>query len=58
MSIVCPLITTACCNSSLRLPDFNDAPTPPRPACLDHILWTWMRLADDDLSEERERRRS
>jgi len=38
----------------LSLPDFNDAPAPPKPACLDHILWTWMRLADSD-SAGRER---
>jgi FeS assembly protein IscX len=29
------------------LPAFDDAPAPPRAACLDHILWTWMRLADE-----------
>lgn len=29
------------------LPGFTDAPTPPKPAYLDHILWTWMRLADE-----------
>jgi FeS assembly protein IscX len=38
------------------LPDFNDAPAPPRPACLDHILWTWMRLADDDIQAPERRR--
>jgi len=32
----------------LSLPGFKDAGTPPQPACLDHILWTWMRLADAD----------
>lgn len=32
----------------LALPAFRDAPTPPQPACLDHILWTWMRLAGAD----------
>lgn len=32
----------------LSLPGFQDTPAPPQPACLDHILWTWMRLADDD----------
>lgn len=31
-----------------KLPGFDDAPVPPSPACLDHILWTWMRLADSD----------
>ncbi len=30
------------------LPGFADAPTPPKPAYLDHILWTWMRLANED----------
>jgi FeS assembly protein IscX len=30
------------------LPAFNDAPVPPLPACLDYILWTWMRLDDCD----------
>jgi FeS assembly protein IscX len=29
------------------LPDFKDTLTPPGPSCLDHVLWTWMRLADD-----------
>ena len=42
------------------LPAFDDAPFPPQPICLDHILWTWMRLADPDsersLSMEKERR--
>ena len=28
------------------LPGFGDIPVPPRPSFLDHILWTWMRLAD------------
>ena len=37
------------------LPDFDDTPTPPLPASLDHILWTWMRLAHGD-SEVQERR--
>jgi FeS assembly protein IscX len=40
----------------LALPEFGDRHIPPLPACLDHILWTWMRLADD-LPEEKERRR-
>jgi FeS assembly protein IscX len=31
------------------LPDFKDTTSPPQPACLDHILWTWMRLADSDI---------
>jgi FeS assembly protein IscX len=39
----------------LALPAFSDATVPPRPACLDHILWTWMRLADG-FHEEQERR--
>jgi FeS assembly protein IscX len=30
----------------LSLPGFQGAAVPPQPACLDHILWTWMRLAD------------
>ncbi len=30
----------------VSLPDFEDAAVPPQPECLDHILWTWMRLAD------------
>jgi FeS assembly protein IscX len=29
------------------LPAFDDQPIPPQPKYLDHILWTWMRLADD-----------
>lgn len=29
------------------LPGFSDTPVPPKPAYLDHILWTWMRLADE-----------
>lgn len=29
------------------LPDFLDSPEPPRLDNLDHILWTWMRLADE-----------
>lgn len=33
------------------LPDFEDTPSPPKLACLDHILWTWMRLADDESRE-------
>jgi FeS assembly protein IscX len=28
------------------LPGFIDKPVPPQPKYLDHILWTWMRLAD------------
>ena len=38
------------------LPSFDDVSTPPRAACLDHILWTWMRLADEDSCEDKERR--
>ncbi len=34
-------------NMIVALPDFADAPTPPKPAYLDHVLWTWMRLADE-----------
>lgn len=30
------------------LPAFDDAPVPPQAACLDHILWTWMRLSDPE----------
>ena len=30
------------------LPGFKDQPVPPKPAYLDHILWTWMRLADGE----------
>ena len=41
----------------LSLPAFSDTPVPPRPACLDHILWTWMRLADSD-SDVQERNRA
>lgn len=33
----------------LSLPQFKGTETPPQPACLDHILWTWMRLADAGL---------
>jgi FeS assembly protein IscX len=32
----------------LSLPEFKDSSTPPKPAYLDHILWTWMRLAGAD----------
>jgi len=34
------------------LPAFDDASVPPRAAYLDHILWTWMRLAGQDFNEE------
>lgn len=30
------------------LPGFTDQTPPPGPAWLDHIRWTWMRLADGD----------
>ncbi len=40
----------------VALPGFNDKPVPPQPACLDHILWTWMRLADDGCGEKERRR--
>ncbi|MBI3441632.1 MAG: Fe-S cluster assembly protein IscX [Proteobacteria bacterium] len=30
----------------VSLPNFKDAASPPKPAYLDHILWTWMRIAD------------
>lgn len=29
------------------LPEFKDDPLPPKQACLNHVLWTWMRLADN-----------
>ena len=32
----------------VSLPDFADAPQAPSTRYLDHILWTWMRLADED----------
>jgi FeS assembly protein IscX len=32
----------------ISLPEFKDTSSPPQPACLDHVLWTWMRLADSD----------
>lgn len=28
------------------LPEFAGPPEPPKPAHLESILWTWMRLAD------------
>lgn len=40
----------------LTLPSFHDSGTPPQPACLDHILWTWMRLADSGFEEKEQRR--
>jgi FeS assembly protein IscX len=30
------------------LPGFEGPPEPPRKAHLESILWTWMRLADED----------
>jgi len=30
----------------LALPGFFGSEDPPSPKILDHILWTWMRLAD------------
>ena len=38
-------------NLILSLPDFKGAAVPPQPACLDHIKWTWMRLADTCLEK-------
>lgn len=35
------------------LPGFDDTSVPQQPAQLDHILWTWMRLADTDTGAER-----
>ena len=37
------------------LPAFDDAAVPSRPVYLDHILWTWMRLAgcDPEMQERR-----
>lgn len=32
----------------ISLPGFADAPQAPSTRYLDHILWTWMRLADED----------
>ncbi|HYD16966.1 MAG TPA: Fe-S cluster assembly protein IscX [Patescibacteria group bacterium] len=32
----------------VTLPDFSGPVTPPKPAHLDAILWTWMRLADEE----------
>ncbi len=32
----------------VALPGFEGPRQPPQPECLDHILWTWMRLADTD----------
>ena len=39
----------------VTLPDFKDKPNPPQPACLDHIRWIWMRLADVGFDDERRR---
>lgn len=36
----------------VSLPGFTDKATPPQPACLDHIRWTWMRLADCYFDEQ------
>ncbi len=36
------------------LPGFRDSVTPPKPAWLDHILWTWMRLADSGIEERKQ----
>lgn len=30
------------------LPNFADKPEPPRAAYVEAILWTWMRLAEDE----------
>ena len=30
----------------LNLPEFRDTPSPPKNTYLDHVKWTWMRLAD------------
>lgn len=30
------------------LSGFDDAPDPPKPAHLEHILWRWMRIADGE----------
>jgi FeS assembly protein IscX len=32
----------------VTLPDFTGPETPPKPAHLEAILWTWMRLADEE----------
>lgn len=40
----------------LALPDFRDRPHPPTSHHLNHILWTWMRLADSDAGEKGRRR--
>jgi len=31
----------------VSLPEFSGPPEPPKPAHLESILWTWMRLADE-----------
>lgn len=31
----------------VALPEFNDAPMPPKTAYINKILWTWMRLSDE-----------
>jgi FeS assembly protein IscX len=35
----------------ISLPGFKDGSKPPKPEFLDHILWTWMRLAEQDADE-------
>ena len=42
----------------LALPGFEDTSVPPLPACLDHILWTWMRMAHGEYQLEKRRRYS
>lgn len=31
----------------LSLPNFKDEPLPPRLACLESVLWNWMRHVDN-----------
>ena len=31
----------------VNLPNFDDTKTPPNETYLEHILWSWMRMADD-----------
>ena len=33
-------------NLIISLPEFAGEPQPPKPEYIDHIKWTWMRLAD------------
>lgn len=35
------------------LPEFSDSSPPPHAKSLDHIRWTWMRLADEGFDDER-----